>query len=308
MNMKNGKYRHDSAHCGGFTLLEMLVVIVVMALLMGITFHLIRPSEHARNISATVKTLGFANVAIAEYHAEYGIYPPVTEPIRPGFCGALKANPKDKPYARYAKDGATDGHAPGVAVSYCTPAVLSRRDIDEYGFKFGLAAYLIDRRCPAYDGSGHPESFLAGIFKGANNDELENYFGSNSHWAERGRGLEGDSSYTAENLYKDLSPGAKELNFYKRIKSLTASCVIDRTVQHKKKENKLSDFYCYTMRDAWDNDLVYICPPPHTSYALFSAGPDHMCVADDPLNPNAQCKDCKGFHNKDNVYNSVNAR
>lgn len=287
----------------GFTLLEMLVVIVVMALLVGVSFRLIRPTERARQLSDTAKTLGLVNAAIAEYHAEYGIYPPVKDPPIAGFSGNLVANEKGNPYAKPGKPGSVDGHAPGSRVSYVAPDAMTRQK-EDYGFKFGLAAYLVDRRNPKYDGRGNPGAFLSGIFDGASNSELEHHFGPNSHWAEHGRGLE---DYSGE-LYESLAPGDKEVAFYKRIRALTGKFVSDQSNQHAKKPLKKDDFFQYTIRDAWDSDLVYICPPPHTSYALFSAGPDHKCVADDPLNPNAKCKDCGGFHNKDNVYSSVDAK
>lgn len=296
----------------GFTLLEMLVVIVVMALLMGVSFRLIRPTERARQISETSKVIGLVNAAISEYHAEYGIYPPVRDPNIPGFCGNLVVNSKDDPYAKPGEAASVDGHAPGCRVSYVAPDILTRTK-EDYGFKFGLAAYLIDRRNPkneVYD-SGNTPTFLQNIFEGppqASRSEYDYHFGPDSHWAQNGRGIDGDFTPDPGALYEALAPGDKEVAFYKRVRSLTRKFITDKSNIHAKRDLKRDDFYMFTIRDAWDNDLVYICPPPHTSFALFSAGPDHKCVADDPLNPNAKCKDCGEYHNKDNIYSSVDVK
>lgn len=285
-----GSARVRTASRDAFTLIEMIVVIVVMALLMGITFRLIKPSEHAQTLSATVKVLGLTNAAIAEYQAEYGIYPPVLDPIDPDRCG-LAANAIESPNA----DPGVDGHAPGVSVGYFAPAPLNFRKDDFY---FGLAAYLVDRRNPSMDPKN--KGFLDNVSRLFPN-MVDSRFGKGSHWYARGTGLHGDGS-----LYDRLAPGEKEQAFYRRIRPMTKHIVVDRSYNHK--QPKKEDFNYFTIRDAWDHDLVYICPPPHTSYALFSAGPDGKCVASDPLNPDAQCPQCKQYHNKDNVYSSVNAK
>lgn len=303
----------------GFTLLEMLVVIAVMALLMGITFRMMKPSEHARAIASTIKTINLTSAAIAEYHAEYGIYPPVVDPVQ------VETKDGYQPHGGLNVDGDEDntstcGFIPGVAVGYFAPTKESRatlsqikpRDSDDV-FCFGLAAYLVDRRDPAMKGTntgygkGYKQGFLQAIFDGEGS-KLTDYFGDGSHWYERGKGL-GKSSSTPENLYNDLEPASKDLAFYKRIRGITSKVVVDRS--YLSSGNKSGNFYYYTIRDAYGvggHDLVYICPPPFTSYALFSAGPDCKVVTDDPLNPDAQCSKCRGYHNRDNVYSTVNIK
>lgn len=277
-----------------FTLIEMIVVIVVMALLMGLTFRLLRPSEHAQSISATVKVLGLTNAAISEYQAEYGIYPPVMDPIDPVRTGGLVANDKNSPN----DNPGVDGHAPGVSVGYFAPSVMNCHLGGDYEFRFGLVAYLVDRRDP--DPNQSNIGFLDGIFKLYPNI-VDKRFGRGSHWYERGTGL-GDGA----SLYERLKPGAKELAFYRRIKPITKQIV--SFWGYVRRKPKKDDFFYYTIRDGWNHDLVYICPPPYTSYALFSAGPDGKCVADDPLNPDAKCPSCGEYHNKDNVYSSVSVK
>ena len=47
--------------------------------------------------------------------------------------------------------------------------------------------------------------------------------------------------------------------------------------------------------DGWENDFVYVSPPPHQSYLLFSKGPDNSYDKSDPGNRKLPA-------NKDNVY------
>lgn len=307
---------------GGFTLLEMLVVIVVMAILMGVTFRMMKPSEHARSVSTTVKRLNIAQALIAEYHAEYGIYPPVSDPIQyKNVTRGLKVD---------GESNSSDcGYAPGVAAGYLTPTALSRNYLKDFKprdpndvFCFGLASFFINRLDPemkneqASSGNGYGASknkmFFEEIFGGAGSSELKKFFGRGTHWAKFCKGI-GNESVTAKNLTEKLQPSAKDQAFYKRVRSLAAQVIVNKSERATGETATSSGYYYYTMMDAfpqegWGHDLIYICPPPYTSYAIFSAGPDGLVVTDDPLNPNAQCKKCKQYHNKDNVYASVNTK
>ena len=312
-----------NAASAGFTLLEMLVVIVVMATLMGVTFRMMRPSERARALASTIKTLNLTHAALAEYQAEYGIYPPVVDPIQyNNVHGGL--NVKNDP-DNNNDTGKGCGYVPGVACGYLAPSHLSRKYLKEImprnydlgrEFCFGLASYLIDRRDPAMVGKkgtgyGHGSTlgFLEYIFSDAGDSELKKFFGSGSWWYDRGKGYSRKYKPGISELYDQLEPSAKDLAFYKRIQAITSKIISSKGVMQEKESPK--DYYYYTIRDSYGadgHDLIYICPPPFTSYALFSAGSDGKVDENDPLNPDAQCKSCGGYHNKDNVYSSVNMK
>lgn len=70
--MKMERKRKNS----GFTLIEMLVVIVIIVALMGLVFKLTGQASEAANRAATVKTLERLRTAIEEFHSTYGTYPP----------------------------------------------------------------------------------------------------------------------------------------------------------------------------------------------------------------------------------------
>lgn len=61
----------------GFSLIEMLTVIVVLALLMGLVVKLFPNIARSSEKATTVKKLQAVAFAINEYYAEYGTYPPV---------------------------------------------------------------------------------------------------------------------------------------------------------------------------------------------------------------------------------------
>lgn len=301
----------------GFTLLEMLVVIVVMALLMGVTFRMLQPSEEARRLSNTVKILNLTTAAIAEYHAEYGIYPPVVDEIQyGGVTGGLNVEGNDDNQNKC-------GFVPGVSVAFLAPTAKSFRTADDFKlrdsdnvFCFGLVAYLVDCRDPKMEylpgSKNHGTPWIESVFKGANEQELKKYFAENSWWYKCRKGVKTkgtDVSLKSDKLYELLAPSDKDVAFYKRIRNITAKIVSSKG--NNNSSTPTHNYNYFTIRDDCRDDgqdLVYICPPPFTSYALFSAGADGKVVTEDPLNPDAVCEKCGGYHNQDNVYPSVNMK
>ena len=269
----------------GFTLLEILVVIVVMALLMGITFRLVKPAEGSKLTAETIKNIQRVNAAISEYHAEYGIYPPATAPVSEDYSGLTyckkATNPDDQRYA-------------GVSVGHPMPYSFSRRTVK---FSFGLTSFLQDRRWSK-------EVFME-IFNNAGAGEIWDFFGSGSYWYHNGRGL--DKPVSAGELYKALEPADRDLNFFKRVKPFLDGVVKDWGDIPPNDKTKSYHYYSVRDNDVWRNDLIYICPPPYTTYALFSAGADGLVVASDPLNREAKCS-CGQYHNRDNIYAAVDDR
>jgi len=60
----------------GFTLIEMLIVVVIMGILMGLVFKMMAFATRQAATADTVATLESVANAITEFRAEYGQYPP----------------------------------------------------------------------------------------------------------------------------------------------------------------------------------------------------------------------------------------
>ncbi len=106
----------------GFTLVEMLVVIVIVAILMGIVFKLSRGIMSRNESAKEVARVAILKALVEEFHAEYGIYPPVPEydgvqPIE--FTGPFPTDGSDLKYY-------VNRHNP-------------------HPFKFGLLSFFLDR-------------------------------------------------------------------------------------------------------------------------------------------------------------------
>ena len=71
--------RTNARRAAGFTLIEMLVVIVIIVILMGVVFRLSRAAMERGNNARETARVAILKALIEEFHAEYGIYPPVPE-------------------------------------------------------------------------------------------------------------------------------------------------------------------------------------------------------------------------------------
>ncbi len=69
--------RFGARQSSGFTLIEMLVVIVIIVILMGVVFKLSKGAMTKATYAKEVKRVAILRTLIEEYHAEYNLYPPV---------------------------------------------------------------------------------------------------------------------------------------------------------------------------------------------------------------------------------------
>lgn len=64
-----------------FTLIEMLLVVAIIAVLSGLIFKMIQLIARRANIANCIEKLELVQHCLEEYHAEYGLYPPVPPDI-----------------------------------------------------------------------------------------------------------------------------------------------------------------------------------------------------------------------------------
>jgi len=247
----------------GFTLVEMLVVIVIILVLMGVVFKMTRPSASKQAEAETVAKLERLKAVLEEFYAEYGQYPPV--PYYKNVGNRLDdAAPRDAPvqplgYEYPWKDGMRSDMTGKFADQTWDTAPI---------YTFGLMSFLLPRYA---DRAGNAWNTLL------DNDQWGNY------------------NDQKEDLGRDKRACARWWPFLEPIVSSDNSvCLIG---------NDAYTNITATVFDGWGlylriNEFVYVSPPPHQSYLLFSKGPDHKYDYKDPGNRGSS-------YNKDNIYGDV---
>ena len=263
----------------GFTLIEMMIVILVIIVLAGMVFKLmgvVGAKNEEANTKATLQKL--AN-ALEEYRAIYGKYPPVYnypdlgQPIRYEFASAarLEAASMNAGFdvAKMLKDETQDGE-----VDIWT-------EKEGRLFTFGLLSYFV----PRY--KGHAEKAPA-IFVGGEggddpdtemdeSDEYRKDFTINQ-WEVHNRRLKGSNVRMSQfDLQENIDSARKimphldgalkadgSIDRYGIIGSEPIDCSYNQ-VSYKNQQ--------LTIKDGWDHEIHYESPPPHDTYKLWSSGP-----------------------------------
>ena len=237
---KNGK----SGHLGGFTLIEMLVVIVIIVILMGVVFRLSRAALAKGNDAKETARVAIFKTLIEEFHAEYGIYPPVPEyggkqPI--SFKGPFPEDGQDLNY--YVN------HYAGSEI-----------------FQFGLLSFFVNRPDygertfkPEVGGRNHPK--VKASWEGYN-DEV---------------GSDGQISQSSKDkaFVKRVKP---ILDQFEKQDAEGTGFAPGTTYD----ENGHTTGFCTYVNDSWGHEYVYISEPPYTSYLIFSKGADGQYDASAP--------------------------
>ncbi len=233
-----------ASRASGFTLVEMLVVIVIVAILMGVVFQLSR-GVMARNESAReTACVAIFKSMIEDFHAEYGIYPPVPTygDIQPvDFVGPFPIDGNDLTYyiAHYAND-------------------------PDHPFQFGLISFLVDR-------SDWGQRTFDVAKRNGNPVARDDWEGYNDRIGDTGliKVSEKDRAFA-----KRVWPNLKKLASMCPWHQLTPGSEFDEKGHTK-------GFHA-GMVDSWWHSYVYVCEPPYTSYLIFSKGPDGAYDKDHP--------------------------
>ena len=259
-----GKNGNSKFH-GGFTLIEMLIVIVIIVILMGVVFRLSRAGMAKGNDARETARVAIFKALLEEFHAEYGIYPPV--PVYDGVQPLAFTGP-------YPKKG--DSQDLRHYVNEHKDAV----------FKFGLMSFFVDRK-----DYGQRTAEIAGTT--GNKEAYEAWATCNTPWDDKGT----------------ITVSSKDSAFINRILPIRQN--IGYPLDHHdiydddkpKWEGIPPEFdsngdtvgFEVTSKDLWENEYVYICRPPYTSYQFFSKGADGKYDKDAP-------GDKTKPENKDNIY------
>ena len=235
---------------GGFTLIEMLVVVLIMALLMGLLVRHMRNADDRANRAATTKTIEQVSAALEEFFAEYGQYPPV--PVYAGdgcqpiyFEFPVEYLPPD-PRAGDPLLGTPDLSG----TQYIVPLnPFSDPTLDQRLFTLGLVSFLV----PRY-GTVLANSPWFGANPSGFSDPNEQWMFHTPSQTDQPRDLAAIARWAPflEGVIQP-SPGMTHSN------ALLGRAWINQG---------------FTIRDAWGAPLKYQSVPPHQSYKLWSANPN----------------------------------
>jgi len=248
----------------GFTLIEMMVVIVIILILSGIVLKVATLAGRKGASSRAEAQLQQLANALSAYNAEYGRYPPGTGDPAENTQYEYECAPSQTPWFRktYLPQH-NDPDKPGDFFPDIIPSKSKRagwpydgipqahRDWG-LGYRYGLIAHLWLRANPL-------KLTLAGI-PGIDQTGMDPKMGMQLHWYDEdtdrdiaakkrwavmleGIGLDG-SSWSPEHSAPASAAPAQWINCLARIP------------------------------DPWLRDYRYICLPPYLSYDLWSVGPD----------------------------------
>ena len=286
----------------GFTLVEMMVVILLIVVLSGMTFRMVAVMGRNNDVSQTRSKLEKLGHALEEYRSIYGKYPevklyPVYEDsdgdgVSDNFVGIRQPMGYEYPML-------TGFDEQGAENSAKTILSAEKNGAFEYGaadsgtrsgifFTFGLLSYLIPRYNGAA-GSDDAVKWLCGYYtKGGNEyQDSDNAF---SHWRDNNDKPSG--SETVGDPDRDLAAARRilmHLGGYldEENRAVLSSSIVtvlgaadDGICRRVSGELKVVTNTLATVRDSWYRELRYRSLPPYDNYDLWSAGPDGKTVGD----------------------------
>ncbi len=249
----------------GFTLIEMLVVVVVIAILAGLVFKMLGAGGTSSDKAKARRLVESMANAVEEYRSEYGRYPPVA-----------RAKSGEQPFG-YEYPGSIDnwtrGGRAGTENLASQLSQVSRNDATV--FIFGLMSYLETRV------GGRAEYAHKSLFQKGRNVTL-----GESHWlsqnsAKYSSGLQRED-ITSGNVsrrngwdanWNDAMDNPRDVRAAKKIepyiKDIRGTWLSCREYNGVCYTNTLS-----TVIDPWNHQLNYRSDPPYDSYRIWSNGPD----------------------------------
>ncbi len=248
----------------GFTLIEMLIVVVIIAILAGMVFKLMGAGGASSDIAKTRRQLEMLANALEEFRAEYGKYPPV----------ALNRNGVQP--MRYEFPKPPEQWNPNAASLAGTLSGLSR-DQSEV-FTFGLVSYLI----PRVEGNAehaHEKLFDDGNgLKDAHIWYCQNSSGS-SHAFDPGKMKDSNHDGKDDDTGRSMSTKVKRKDSSRDLRACNKIAPYINPIKYEWWSEHAYGNTMYTNRywsvqDPWYHDLHYKSDPPYDSYRIWSDGPD----------------------------------
>ena len=246
----------------GFTLIEMLVVVLIIILLAGLVFRMVGAIGKGNDIAATRAKIEMISHALEEFKAIYGKYPPV--PFYHGYQPIGYEYP-----TRHGWGENSDAKAKLITEG-------GRGTLSEWGgsctiYTFGLASFFM----PRYNGTAErgPTAFC-GV-----NAATHQMRGGVPQWTQfnsRVNGKLGDSDRDLNAVRRILPMLGGKLGPDNRIADW--GCITTwespRPDPLDASGEGLVTNLCSQFIDAWRQPMHYVSMPPYETYQLWSNGPD----------------------------------
>lgn len=238
-----------------FTLIEMLVVVVIIAILAGVVFKLVGAGGASSDRAEARRRVEQLANAVEEYRAEYGKYPPVAK-------NAKGEQPLAYEYPLRPEHW-TRGGASGANSLASTLHNVKRTDATV--FSFGLMSYLETRV------KGRAETAPDVLFSENKNLSVDQH-----HWRSENTYRSRDTSNSNDGYVKTcpVKDSGRDVRTAKRIEPFIKDI---RSEGHLAPREYNGNFYTNqlsTVWDPWRNQLHYQSDPPYDSYKIWSNGPD----------------------------------
>ena len=256
--MKIIPFKKTRGCCRGFTLVEMLVVVLIIAILIGISVKIIGAFKDQNEKAVTKKRIQQLKAAIEAFYSEYGHYPPVVRDRVFDGDPAYTWQENYKDLVNYEiPDEWTIDKAGNITETYQRPF-----------FYIGLLGYLMPRWSSGdWYNLDHVKTKLSGQdafsckqWKDYNVDFYGNALTTNStHDVQaKERWMPFISDIIDPDNFGDVKAGGEYLN-RKSVRSIYG--------QNGKTQYFLKVF---TVRDGWGDSFYYRSDPPHMTYKLWS--------------------------------------
>jgi prepilin-type N-terminal cleavage/methylation domain len=297
---------------GGFSLIELMVVFVIISILAGMVMKLVQLTGNKQSEAETVAKLERIAQSLEEFKATYGRYPPVA--MYPGNDGRMY-QPVIYEYALYwtqePPSGATGGIYPNLAASLKNQNRNGNNSWSANGsgvvYTFGLMSYLFPRFASHAENS--PYQFVGSSNANGNGlpDGGQDYKDSDAYvlnqWdnSNNRKGLVADiprdvdaSRRVLPYIGASLDANGRVADYGNVVKQSGGRIGEDPSpnrlpdghhgTEHKDASSgKLYRNGYITVLDGWIRPIFYSSPPPYDTYKLWSAGANGMSGDDDDV-------------------------
>lgn len=261
--------RTDKRTDYGFTLLEMLVVVLIIVLLAGLVFRMVGAIGKSNDIAETRAKIEKVSHALEEFKAIYGKYPPV-----PFYLGKQQTGYEFPTEVSWGPTGEADAE---------NIVAAKRGKLSEWGgsctiYTFGLASFFI----PRYNGTAErgPRAFC-GVDSTTHTQE-----GGVKQWTQfnsRVNGALGDSDRDLNAVRRILPHLGGKLGPDDRIADSGCLSYWEAHRAHPLYPEAVVTNLNVTFADAWRRELHYVSMPPYETYKLWSNGPDGVQGTSDDI-------------------------